>query len=212
MVKAVIRRLIVGGALVVAAFAAIAPKASWAQPGPTEVTITGAGLDEPVSLTAESDPERFTAIIDQVNWLTGAGHPASKTDALGPKYTVVVLVNGIATQTYDLYPLAQGGPRAFRPATQPDQRKTTNAWFFGRLNMSEALRAAGAPLPEQRDVLSGGIGGGSRMIPDDGIGAREQIDGVLTDLRRLVLLDGAILLTIAAGLAGIALMVRRRTR
>ena len=113
---------------------------------------------------------------------------------------------------YDLYPLATGGAKAFRPAVQPDKRKSTAAWFLGRLGMSETLRAAGVPLPERPDVMSGGIGGGERAIPDDTLDAGRDLDLLLADLREVLLLNAAVVVTITAGLAGIALLIRRRTR
>lgn len=180
---------------------------------PTAVIISGHGLSAPVTVRADADPELFAAVLDQVSWLGGSGQTtAPKAADLGPKYTVVVHVGASAKQSYDLYPLAKGGPRAFRPAKQPDERKTTAAWFFGRLTMAETLRAVGAPLPEQPTTVHGGIGGGDRVIPDDALGTGEDVDRLLGELRQLMLLNGAVLLCITVGLAGIALLVRRRTR
>nr|MDT0658717.1 hypothetical protein [Micromonospora sp. DSM 115978] len=180
--------------------------------GPTTVTVTGTGIATPIDVHVEDSPELFAALLDQVSYLKGAGQTTAPKEAdLGPKYTVVVSEGDTAKQTYDLYPLANGGPRAHRPAKQPE-RKTTAAWFFGRLSMSETLRAAGAPLPEKSDPISGGIGGGERVIPEEGLSATEDLDRMLGELRHVLLLNGAVLLTITTGLAGIALLVRRRTR
>jgi hypothetical protein len=209
-----VKRLFTALALLVAVSAPLsAATAAHAVPpsGPTSVTITGEGA-EPLTVSAETNPELFKAILDQVSWLRGNGHASSpKAPDLGSKYTVVVLVNDVAKQTYDLYPLASGGPRAFRPAKQPDLRKTTAAWFFGRLNMPETLRAAGMPLPEKADVMSGGIGGGERVIPDSELDPSRDLDTLLGELRSLLLLNGAVILLITTGLAGISLLVRRRT-
>ncbi|HEY0696729.1 MAG TPA: hypothetical protein VGD43_02860 [Micromonospora sp.] len=180
-------------------------------PKPTAITITGDGLAKPIDLRVETDPALFAAVLDQVSFLNGAGHAAPNRATLGRKFTLVVLVGGVAKQTYDLYPLAKGGPRAFRPAKQPDLRKTTSAWFLGRLNMSETLRTAGVPLPAQPDALSGGIGGGERVIPDD-LEASKDVDRLLGDLRQVLLLNAGVVIAITLGLAGIALLVRRRTR
>lgn len=215
-VESVTRRIVLGIAMVGAMSVLMTPGSAVRAappPGPTSVTISGDGIAEPLTVRAESNATLFAAILDQVSWLHGKGQTSPpKDDELGPKYTVVVLVNGAATQTYDLYPLASGGPRAFRPAQQPDLREATGAWFFGRLNMSSTLRAAGAPLPEKADVLSGGIGGGERVIPQSEADQGEQFHRLLGDMRRLVLLNGAVVLVIAAGVAGIALRIRRRTR
>lgn len=216
MVKALTHRFILGAALLGVFGAQVLPGAIQAAPAsPTAVTISGDELTEPLTIEAESDPELFTALLEQVNWLRGSAGQTGppKASDLGPKYTVVVLVEAAATQTYDLYPLASGGPRAFRPAKQPDKRKTSAAWFFGRLNMSETLRAAGVPLPDQPDAVSGGIGGGdARLLDDDDLDPAERVDRLVDDMRRLVLLNGAVVLAIAVGLAGISLLIRRRTR
>jgi len=183
-------------------------------PKPTSVVITSKSLPDPLTVRADANPELFAAILDQVDWLTGDGPAtAPKPADLGPKFTVTVHIGEAAKKAYDLYPLAKGGPRAFRPAQQPDKSRPGAAWFYGRLTMAETLLAAGAPLPEESVTLhGGGIGGGERVIPDDAIGSGEDVNRLLGELRQLMLLNGAVLLSITAGLAGIALLVRRRTR
>ena len=177
-------------------------------PSPTSVTISGDGILDPLTVRADSQPEMFSALLDQVDWLVGRGQThAPKTAALGPKYTLVVSVRDVAKHTYDLYPLAAGGPRAFRPAKQPDQQETTDAWFFGRLSMPETLRAAGIPLAEKVDFFSGGIGGG-RAMAVDASKPGEDLDRALADLRQVLLLNAAVLLTVTLGLAGMSLLVR----
>ncbi|MGK5519378.1 hypothetical protein ACSNN9_08480 [Micromonospora sp. URMC 107] len=183
------------------------------KPAPAGVEITGEGLAEPLRLRAEAHPTHVVAIIDQVNFLGRTGQAKGpKAADLGPKYTVVVFAGDVAKQTYDLYPKAVGGPRVFRPAKQPDARKTAAGWFLGRLSMSETLRTAGVPLERQFDTVSGGVGGGERVIPEDALNPAKDIDEALGELQRLLLLNVAVVLVITSGLAGIALLVRRRTR
>lgn len=193
-----------------------AGSAAYAKPAPkpTSIVITGKDLPNPLTVRADASPDLFAAVLDQVSWLKGDGQTtAPKAADLGPKYTLVVHVDEAAKQTFDLYPLAKGGPRAFRPAKQPDKSRPGEAWFFGRLTMTETLLAAGAPLPEPEvSVVGGGVGGGERVIPDEAIGPEKDVNRLLGDLRHLILLNGAILLSITVGLAGIALLVRRRTR
>lgn len=182
-------------------------------PPPAGVDITGAGLSEPLRLRADTQPQHVNAVIDQVSFLgrTGAASGPKPAD-LGPKYTIVVLAGETPKQTYDLYPKAVGGPRIFRPAKQPDSRKTKAGWFLGRLSMSETLRTAGVPLEREYDAVGGGIGGGERVIPEDSLNPARDIDEALGELQRLLLLNVAVVLVITSGLAGIALLVRRRTR
>ncbi len=181
-------------------------------PAPTTVRITGKGLKGPLIVKAADDPQLFRSLLLQVNWLATATPQttAPKPEKLGPKYTIVVFVKDAAQQTYDVYPLAAGGPRAFRPAKQPSGKKAAG-WFYGRLTMSETLRLSGLPLPEKPDVISGGIGGGELV---DAVEAEEAagpgLDAFLGELRQLVLLNGAVVLLIGLGLAGISYLVRRR--
>ncbi|QGN47473.1 hypothetical protein ACN26Y_15085 [Micromonospora sp. WMMD558] len=212
-----VRRLV---ALVVGALATgvltlglVDPAKAAPKPPPAGVDITGTGLAEPLRLRANRHPAEVVAVIDQVNFLGRTGQTTGpRKGDLGPKYTIVVLSGETPKQTYDLYPKAAGGPRVYRPAKQPDSRRTTAGWFLGRLTMSETLRNVGVPLERQFDTVSGGVGGGERVIPEDAINPAQDIDEALGELRRLLLLNVAVVLTITTGLAGIALLIRRRTR
>ncbi|WFE52460.1 hypothetical protein [Micromonospora sp. WMMD1155] len=189
------------------------PASAAPKPAPAGVDITGVGLSAPLQLRAETQPAHVGAVIDQVNFLSGTGMAKGpKAADLGPKYTVVVLAGDTPKQTYDLYPKAVGGPRVYRPAKQPDGRKTSAGWFLGRLSMSETLRTAGVPLERQFDTVSGGVGGGERVLPEDTLDPAKDLDEALGDLQRLLLLNVGVMLTITVGLAGIALLIRRRTR
>lgn len=217
MTRSARRRLVAGlGVLLAAALAWIGQAPAHAAPrppAPNAVTVTGTGMPRPVTVRAEADPLLFAALLAQVSWLAGTGHgkpPA--TVQLGPKYTVTVLVNDAPVRTYDLYPLASGGPRAFRPAKQPDRRSVPGAWFFGRLTMPEVLQAAGAPLSDQANVGTGGIGGGERALPERADDAGPGMEALVGQMRGLLLLNVGVILLITAALAGVALLVRRRTR
>ncbi|WFE47061.1 hypothetical protein [Verrucosispora sp. WMMD1129] len=178
---------------------------------PAGVDITGHGLAEPLRLRADTHPTHVVAVIEQVNHkglVRQSGGP--KKDDLGPKYTVLVLAGDAPKQTYDLYPKAVGGPRVYRPAKQPD-RKVSAAWYLGRVSMSETLRTAGVPLERTYEAVSGGAGGGERIIPEDALNPAQDINEAFSELRRLLLLNVAVVLVITLGLAGIALLIRRRT-
>ncbi|MER5701711.1 hypothetical protein ABT023_07085 [Micromonospora sp. NPDC002296] len=185
------------------------------KPQPAGVDITGDRLAEPLRLRAATHSAAVLAVIDQVSWLGRTGSPSGPAAKdLGPKYTVVVFAGEIATQTYDLYPLAKGGPRVYRPAKQPGPSPKAKAgWFLGRLNMSETLRTAGVPLELQPDTVGGGgVGGGERVAPDESLNPGQDLDEALGELQRLLLLNVGVMLVITLGLAGIALLIRRRTR
>jgi hypothetical protein len=219
VVRKVIERLLtVTGVLAasVALAAAVSPVAAVAAPAkpvkPSGVQVSGGALKQPLVVNAKDNADLCQALLDQVNWLADASPQTTAPQAkkLGTKYSVVVLVKNAPHQMYDVYPLATGGPRAFRPAKQPGGKKVAAGWFYARFTMSETLRLSGVPLPEKPDVLSGGIGGGERIDATE-----EQIPGpglpeFLGELRQLVLLNGAVVLTIALGLAGISYLIRRR--
>jgi hypothetical protein len=185
-----------------------APKA----PKPTGLTIQAEGMAD-ITVTAKDKPQLFADLLKEVSFLssTVGQISAPKTATLGKKFTVVVRYDDKPRFTYDLYPMAAGGPKAFRPAAQPG-RKTTAGWFLGRMTMPEALRIAGAPIPEKPDVISGGIGGGERVIPEDSMPTGRDLDTLLAELRRLMLLNGGVVLVLAFLVAGVALIIRHRTR
>lgn len=140
---------------------------------PTSVTVSGPGLAEALTVRVAERPDLFKALLSEVDWLaTRAGNaPTPDAARLGPKYQIVVSVDDVAEQTLDLYPLADGGPRVFRPAEQP-KRKGAAAWFYGRVSMPETLREAGVPLTaEQPAGPSGGEGGGEVVSGRSGAGA-----------------------------------------
>jgi hypothetical protein len=216
--RGVARLLAITGAL--AAALALTPSAGpaaadskpKAPPSPTAVQIVGSGIADPIVIDKQSQSALFSTLMTEVSWLANAtpqtNSPTAK--ALGPKYTVTVLIKNAPQQVYDLYPLATGGPRAHRPPGQPTGKKT-DGWFYGRMTMSESLRLAGAPLKPKLDVVSGGIGGGGGQPTDmSELDPVAGLDNFVDQMRRLLLLNGAVLVVILFGLAGIAFMIRRR--
>jgi hypothetical protein len=199
--------------MVVAAIlaATVAPGAAQAAPAkPTAVTIAGKGIIGKV--TIQRQEQAFQPLLSQVTWMFNATPQTSapKPNTLGPRYVVTVLVKNVPQQVYDLYPLAAGGPRAHRPGKQPGARKV-DGWFYGRLTMSEVLRVSGVPLKPRTDVVSGGIGGGiGEEVAVEAIDPVKNAHEFLAEFRRLFLLNGAILVLILFGLAGIAFLIRRR--
>ncbi|MFI1988268.1 hypothetical protein [Actinoplanes sp. NPDC020271] len=192
--------------------AAATPKATpKPKPTPDTITITGGELPESgIKVLQADDPKLFRMLMEEVSWIASATPQTSTPakDKLGQGYTVQVLIKDKATQLYELYPLAAGGPRAHRPENQPSGKKT-DGWFYGRLSMSESLRLSGVPLKAKPDVVNGGIGGGigENLKADDSDPAASEYIG---EFRRLFLLNGAVLLIILTGLAGMAFLIRRR--
>jgi len=203
------------GALVAAVVLAVTacPGVAEAAPAkPTAATIAGKGIDGRLTVQQHERAEIFQLLLGEVAWMANATPQTSapKANKLGAKYVVTLLVKNVPQQVYELYPEAAGGPRAHRPARQPAGKKA-DGWFYGRLTMSEVLRVSGVPLKARTDVVSGGIGGGiGEEVAVEAVDPVENVNRFLEEFRRLFLLNGAVLVVILFGLAGMAFLIRRR--
>jgi len=214
MVRGVITRYLSAiGALVAAVVVVVAtaPVAAHAGPKVNAISISGKGMAD-IKVQAAERADVFELLLSEVSWLATATPQTSapKAQQLGPKYTVSILVKDKPHQVYELFPLAVGGPIAHRPGKQPTG-KIADGWFFGRLTMPEVLRLGGVPLEPRTDVMNGGIGGGiPTEVQAKEIDPVENVNAFLDQMRQLFLLNGAILVVILFGLAGMAFLIRRR--
>lgn len=215
MVRGTITRFVSAACALAIAFGLVvglAPGTAQAAPKaakPDAVAITGTGIQK-ITVTSAQQSELFQLLLSEVSWMSSATPQtnAPKAKNLGAKYVIVVSAGGKAQQAYELYPMAVGGPRAHRPAKQP-AGKTTEGWFYGRLTMSESLRYAGIPLEKRSDI--GGIGGGfSEQSTAEEVNPADTVNEAFGQFRQLFLLNGAVLVVILFGLAGIAFLIRRR--
>ncbi|WP_030442849.1 hypothetical protein [Actinoplanes subtropicus] len=218
MVRGAITRIwSAAGAIAVAAAlilgaAPAAHAAPKAPPKPTSIQIKGKGIPGTLIVEPSDGTRLFDALLAEVNWMYTAKPltTAPKADKLGPKYTLTVLVKSAPVQFYDLYPEAAGGPRAHRPSGEPGASKP-EGWFYGRLTMGETLRLSGVPLQAKPDVINGGIGGGAgENIKVDDLDPVAGVNSFLGRMRDLLLLNGAVLIVILFGLAGMAFLIRRK--
>lgn len=184
--------------------------------GPNAISLSSDGA-QPFTVRAETEPDLFAALLNEVQWLAYGPGQANAPDAgkLGPKVAMVVFVNDVPKQAYDLYPLAAGGPRAFRPNKQPDGRTGGDAWFLARLSLPDTLRTAGVPLSGGPQLIAaggdnGGTGGGTGSSDGPEFTQVGDFAEVLGAWRQVLLLNGAVVLIIAAGLAGISWLIRRK--
>lgn len=200
--------VLAAGVAVVAALGVAAP--AYANDAPTAVAIAGPGLDEPIALRDTTRPDLFNRLLHQVNWMAGRGGDPMKPDpaTLGPKYVLTVLSNDKPVQSYDLYPSATGGPKAFRPAGQP-QGRTSEAWFYVSMSVPELLHAAGVPVTD-------GASGLEFQDPAGYIPASVNTDRQpLLNLKQLVQAQRSTLLAWAAGalvVLGLVVAAARRSR
>jgi hypothetical protein len=155
-VRWLVRLLMVG--LVTAGTALGLATPSSASDAPTSVSIEGTGLAGPIVIKSTQQHDLFATLLRQVSWMSGGNGDPMVPDpaALGTKYRLTVFVDQRPVQVCDVYPQAAGGPRAYRPAAQP-QNKTSEAWFYASLSLPDLLRAAGVPLA--RPAASGQAGG-----------------------------------------------------
>jgi len=212
MVRGVIIRAVAAACAFVAAIVvtlSLAVGTAQAAPTATSITITGKGIKK-ITVDSAKTPESFQFLLSEVSWMATATPQttAPQAKSLGPKYLVTVMAKTSTWQTYELYPLAVGGPRAHRPAKG---NKKPDGWFYGRLTMSEALRISGVPLKPRTDLISGGIGGGyGEQVTARDVDPVETANEVMTQMRQLFLLNGAVLVVIMFGLGGIAFLIRRK--
>jgi hypothetical protein len=192
--------------------------------GPSSIDLSGPGLPRPLTIRPADDVRQFRQLLSEVDWLATRPPNAPNPDQakLGPKYQLTVLVDGKPSQTYDLYPLAVGGPRVWRPAEQPG-RKGTAAWLYGRVSMPETLRSVGVPLVlpgpaapgNPIDSGVGGQGGGTGPVDIGGVASptpATSFGDVLDKWSNGVLLvgGGSLVLLVLIGCA--ALLVRKGPR
>lgn len=198
-------RLLAAGALSLAAGTLAAPAPARADDH-SYVTITGIDLVEPITVTAEDQPERYAAVRTEVNWLISRSGNAPEPDSgrLGPQYTLVLHVDGEPRHRFHLYPVSEGGPRVFRPADQPADEQAPEAWFYGRLSLPETLTDVGVPLAgAPPDVRPGGGNDDEADEPERGPLA------FLAEWREGMLLTAGVTLALLAGVASVAFLLRR---
>ena len=204
------RLLVMVGPAIFATGLGLAPAAAAPTPTPSPqpvkaVEIAGDTLANHIILFSDKHPQRHSVVRAEVEWLSGKGTPApAPSGDLGPKFTITLFHAGAPTDRYDLYPVAVGGPRVFRPADQPG-RKAVEAWFYGRLSMPSSLLAAGVPLAgvTPDPVIGGQAGGLDASQPPD-------LRGMLGQWSRFMGLNIAAIIILAAGVFAIAYVIRKK--
>ena len=180
-------------------------------PKPTAVQIAGKTMPNKVIIQQQAQPLLFEQLVNSFSWVeheTSSTY-ALKASALGPLYTVTILAKNTPQHVYDVYPQATGWPRIHRKAAQP-AGPTADGWYYATATLPEIMRVSGAPIPRTQDVVTGGIGGGLGEEQATNVNPTVNVHQILTEFRQLFLLNGAVLVVILFGLAGIAYLIRRR--
>jgi hypothetical protein len=208
-------RLLAGGGLALLGVATVVADeaAALADNDLTQVTISSLELANEVVVLHEDRPELCTSLYREVDWLVGGDGDAREPEdpeTLGAQYTMIVYIDGDARHEFHLYPLAEGGPKAFRPADQPGDRNVDEAWFHARLSMPRTLSAAGVPVTGMPVPSGGGSGGGGPAPEESEVPEDRPVLGFLEEWRQGMLLTGAVVVAIVLGLGGLSFLIRRK--
>jgi hypothetical protein len=172
--------------------------------GPSEATLTGPGIDEPIDLRDAVGDETFWAMSGDLGAyaaMGGTGLIGSRAEVgrpigeLGPAYELTW--GGFVEHdvTVVLHPYAEGGGRLFVPGGQDTITgyPTEEGWFVLPRRVVPALHEAGLPrAPAEPVAVASRVAdepGGSWPVADVAAGA-----------------------AVAAGLAGAVLLLRRGRR
>jgi hypothetical protein len=123
---------------------------------------------------------------------------------------MTVYIDGEARHRFHLYPEAEGGPKAFRPAEQPGDRSVDEGWFNGRLSMPRTLSEAGVPLTGESVPPGGGAGGGEPAPEESAAPEDRPVLAFLEEWREGMLLTGAVVVGIVLALGGLSFLIRRK--
>jgi hypothetical protein len=148
--------------LLLLAVAALAVPSVAAAKGPDQATITGPGLDAPLSISGTEGSGDLGVLVQGVGFFPAAFDQSpdpmlNKRPAayLGPRYQIVYRVPGphrvTDTLRQDVYPYAKGGPVSYMKPGQPFwEQQTRGGWFRGTAELKRMLIRAGLPAREPR--------------------------------------------------------------
>ena len=158
--------------LAVVLVAALVPAAALAK-GASEATITGPGLEDPITLAGEGQVggEQLMQLAEEAGFFPAvfATTPDPMLDrrpagTLGPRYSITYVMPGPDTTpaelTQDLYPFATPSPVSYmKPGQQYfGTERTRGGWFVASNTLKSDLVAAGLPAAPPS-------GGGDSDVP-----------------------------------------------
>lgn len=148
--------------------------------GPDQATITGPGLDTPLSISGTEGSGDLGLLVQGVGFFPAAfdQSPDPMLDQqpsvrLGPRYEIVYRVPGphsvADTLRQDLYPYAVGGPLSYMKPGQPFwEQETRGGWYRGTSALKRMLVRAG--LPARAPASKSSTARATRIAAAAGIG------------------------------------------
>lgn len=139
--------------------------------GPSELMVTGAGVNRPIVVASEDDSwsrianeSAFFDAMFSTQTFDGAGFARARTSPalndLGSRLRLTWTVHWDKDHhlVQDLYPDAPGGPLLYTPAGQAlYDRTTAGGWYRAPSRFVDALEAAGVPSPAELDKANIGV-------------------------------------------------------
>ncbi|HEX6497863.1 MAG TPA: hypothetical protein VF054_02395 [Micromonosporaceae bacterium] len=178
---------------------------------PTAVTLAGPDLAGPLTFTANGDRDEFDTLMLEVGWMSGrTGDPITPDPAaLGPKYEVTVLAGDQPVARYELYPMASGGPKAYRPADRRPGASTTDGWFYAPVTLPQVL----TNVTKEAEAHSGdGVAVAAAQTRPQFDAITVDVDGAFGNFLRTVAISALVALIAVLALGTVARWVHRTTR
>jgi hypothetical protein len=133
--------------------------------GPTEVEITGPGLEEPIRLDGAGDSRNpagalkdLTGVFLPLTSSATSFAPTPPQDDLGPRYVATFSTDFDDTRVrQELYPFADGGPVVHMASGQPFHGQTTprsGGWRRVDAGLEDLLISVGVPAPGRGEQWS----------------------------------------------------------
>jgi hypothetical protein len=133
------------------ALAALVFASTAAAKGPTAATITGPGLDTPLSISGTEGSGDLGLLVQEAGFFPAAFDQTpspmlgKRPSNLGPRF-VIVHDLGSDTLRQDLYPYAAGGPVSYmKPGQRFWDMRTRGGWYQGTAALKQMLVKAGLP-------------------------------------------------------------------
>jgi hypothetical protein len=146
-----------GRSLLLAVFAvALLLPATAGAKGASEATISGPGLDSPLTLRGDHGSMELNRLAESAGVypaLFGQSPdpmlPGKPSGKLGPKYTITWVMpgpNDVNRVRQYLYPYAAGGPVTYMPSGQRVyEQQTRGGWYRASIGLRDQLVTAGLP-------------------------------------------------------------------